>query len=243
MLSWLPTSLIHVLSNFAFYRNAEKMRIEPILVALGFRHVNEVDWSSSGGLDDFLSYRFVTGTVQGNAAEKTAPMKRLKVDDGSEVPEFIPAVDVDWLSSVACKTISKVEHDYRWYRCVSDGDEGPPADVPAIAPDVVDDIFVQELLWEGDCGALFTASDRSVIAIALSRLSKTVLTCYSKSADLIGLLVNEAEAFRVDTANTVKKVKRRKKLVFIAGKSTNITLNDVTSFCNRVAVASTHESE
>lgn len=87
------------------------MRMDPVLVTLAFYRVAKVVWSSSSGSDDFLSYYFVTGTVQGYRAEWIGPVKRQRVVDGPEVPDIAPVVDVNWLPGVARKTISKVEHD------------------------------------------------------------------------------------------------------------------------------------
>lgn len=98
--------------------------MHPILVALLFHCVAKVDWSSSSGSHDFLLYDFATRTVQGNSAERIAPVKRQKVDDGPVVPEAAPTVDINWLPSVAHKTVSGVEGNYQQYHGISDGDEG-----------------------------------------------------------------------------------------------------------------------
>lgn len=50
----LPTSLVNVLSKFRFYKCSERICMDPVLVALAFPRVTEVDWSSSGRTDDFV---------------------------------------------------------------------------------------------------------------------------------------------------------------------------------------------
>lgn len=86
MLLRLPTSLANVLSQFSFYKIAKQMRMNRVFVALAFHRVTEIDWSSSGGSDDFPSYGFVARTVQCYPAERLAPVKRQKVDDSLVVP-------------------------------------------------------------------------------------------------------------------------------------------------------------
>lgn len=39
--------------------------MDPVVIPLSFRHVFDIYWSSSGCSDNFLSYNFATGTVQG----------------------------------------------------------------------------------------------------------------------------------------------------------------------------------
>lgn len=60
--------------------------MDPVLVAIACYRVIEVDWSSSGGSDDFIAFKFAAGTVRGYLAEQTAAAKRLNVDDGLVVP-------------------------------------------------------------------------------------------------------------------------------------------------------------
>lgn len=72
MLFWLPAIMLNVLSQFAFYKLAERMDMNPILVSLAFYRVTEVERPQSGGSDDFVTYDFSMGTMQGSAAEKNA---------------------------------------------------------------------------------------------------------------------------------------------------------------------------
>lgn len=46
--------------------------------------------------------------MQGYSAERTAPKKRQKVDEGPMVPGFPPIVDVNWLPGVLLKPSSEV---------------------------------------------------------------------------------------------------------------------------------------
>lgn len=71
-------------------------------------------------------------------ADRIVPVKRQKDADNPMGTESASAVDVNYHSSVALKTISEVERDdWPWpYHGVNNGDEGMPADVPA---DVADD--------------------------------------------------------------------------------------------------------
>lgn len=66
-----------------------------VVVILAFYRVSEIDWSSSGGSDDFISYDFATGTVQRYPAERIAPVKRHKNDDGPIMFVPTPALDVN----------------------------------------------------------------------------------------------------------------------------------------------------
>lgn len=52
--------------------------MDPVLVALAFHRVTKVDWSSSGGLDDYLSYSYAMATLQVYPAEWIALVKRQK---------------------------------------------------------------------------------------------------------------------------------------------------------------------
>lgn len=61
---WLAP-LVHTVIYFGFYNVDEKMRMNPVLVALTFHRFTVIDRSSSGGSDDFDFYNFTTGTVQG----------------------------------------------------------------------------------------------------------------------------------------------------------------------------------
>lgn len=69
--------------------------MDPVLVPMAFHYMSEVDWSSSGGPNDFLSYYFATGTVKNYVVKRIAPVKRQNVDDGFLVSESTPAVDVN----------------------------------------------------------------------------------------------------------------------------------------------------
>lgn len=48
--------------------------------------MTNVDWSSSGGSEDFIVYDFSMGFVRVYLAENIAPVKRQEVDDGPMVP-------------------------------------------------------------------------------------------------------------------------------------------------------------
>lgn len=146
MLFRLPTVLIKLFRHPAFYRIAERMRMDPVVVRPGFHRVAKVGLSPSGGSDDFFLYEYATGTIQGLPAERTVPMKCQKVYDGPVRPESAPAVDVNWLSDVACKTIFEVNRDCRRNGGVSDGDEGTPDAVPAYIVHEVDYVFAQRAL-------------------------------------------------------------------------------------------------
>lgn len=165
---WLPTTFVNVISQFSFYRNAERIYMDPALVALKFHRAAEVDWSSSSSSGNFLSSDFAIGTVQGFLPERIAPMNRQNVDDAPVILGATPAIDVNGHPCVAHKPISEIEHDYRRCRVVSDGDESPPADVQAELVNYLDDIFAPEAFSEGDGGASATADQRSDIVTALA---------------------------------------------------------------------------
>lgn len=54
MLFWLLSPLVNVLRHFGFYKIAERMRMDPVLAALAFHQMTEVDCSSSGVQISFL---------------------------------------------------------------------------------------------------------------------------------------------------------------------------------------------
>lgn len=130
--------------------------------------MTEIDWSSSGISDDFVSYEVRTGTVQGYLDEKTEPVKLQKVDAGPVVPVMVRFIYLGRLRGVASKMISEVERDYRQYHAIIDGDAGQAADVPADEVDDLDEVLAQEALWERSGGPSFTADDRSVIVTAFA---------------------------------------------------------------------------
>lgn len=135
----LPTPIRNFLRHFGFYTVAERMRRDPALVVLALYRVTEIEWPISGDSGEFIAYDLATDTVQVYPAEKNAPVKRQKVDDGSVVPAMAPSVDVNWLPGVAPEKLSKVEFDYRRYIGRVDDDASQPA---GGAVDVVDDIDI-----------------------------------------------------------------------------------------------------
>lgn len=62
------------------------------------------------------------------------------------MPVVTPTVDMSWHHGMACKTFSIVEHDYRRYRVVADGNEGRLAEVTADVVNDPDYISAQEAL-------------------------------------------------------------------------------------------------
>lgn len=86
MLSWLAAFLVNIASKFWFYKIVKRMRMDPALVALAFQGVTEIYWSSPDSFNDFVSYDFAAGTVQGYPVEMITPVKRQKVDDSPLVP-------------------------------------------------------------------------------------------------------------------------------------------------------------
>lgn len=85
--------------------------MDPVLAVFAFNRVSEIDWLSPGGSKYFLSYNFGTATMQGYPAERIAPVKCRKVDDGAVVPELAPAVGFNWRSGASDRTISEVWRD------------------------------------------------------------------------------------------------------------------------------------
>lgn len=73
MLFWFPTLIWVVLSHLWFYKVAELVCSDPFLAALQLYCVTKIEWSSSGGQEDFVSFYFAPGTLQGYPAEKIAP--------------------------------------------------------------------------------------------------------------------------------------------------------------------------
>lgn len=53
MLSWLPNYYVNILGRFELDNIVEKMHLDPVLLAFAFYCLTEIDWSSSGGPDDF----------------------------------------------------------------------------------------------------------------------------------------------------------------------------------------------
>lgn len=68
-----------------------------------------------------------------------------------------------------------------------DFDAGQKYDVSANVMDNLDHMFVEESLWEGEFRSSFTADDRSVIAFALTQLSKKVHASGSDRANLLNV--------------------------------------------------------
>lgn len=87
------------------------MRMDPELVGLVFHRATKDDWASSCCLNAFFSYDFVTSIVQGYPSGRSAMVKRQRVDDGPKVTELAPSVDIIWLLSLACGTVSKDERN------------------------------------------------------------------------------------------------------------------------------------
>lgn len=87
--------------------------MDPVLLALAFHRVQEVNWCSSGGLDVFISCKFPTGSVHGYPAESVASAKCDKVDNGRVVPALVAAVYRNRSTGVARKSNSDAERNYR----------------------------------------------------------------------------------------------------------------------------------
>lgn len=64
MLFQLLNLLVNILCHFGFYKAPRKMRMDPVIVALAFHRVPEIDWSFPGDSDESVSYAFATCTVQ-----------------------------------------------------------------------------------------------------------------------------------------------------------------------------------
>lgn len=181
--------------------------------------------------------------MQAYQAGRTLQVKRQRADDGRVRPALASAVDVNRLPSTARKNISKVECDYRRYRGVTDGDEGLRADVQANVDEDLENVFAQEVLWEGDRRYPFTDGDCFVIDTASAWLSKTIRSSGSGQLDYVQHLPDEVEASRATTAKAGKQVYLQKELVSIAKKSVRNALNDVTSLRGRVTVAGNRKQE
>lgn len=95
MLSCLPFHLVIVLSHSCFCRIAEKVHMDHMRTDLSFHRMNEVDWASSEGSEEYLAYDLITSTVCSYSAEGPAPVDRQMVDYGPAVPVSSSAVDVD----------------------------------------------------------------------------------------------------------------------------------------------------
>lgn len=98
------------------------MHTDPTIAVFWFHRMTKIDWSSSGGSDDFVVYYFAADTVQGYTPERFAPVKRQKDDGGPAAAVMAYAVSVNWLPGVAFKIISEVDRDYRRYRGIVDVD-------------------------------------------------------------------------------------------------------------------------
>lgn len=53
MLFRFPCSSVNVLIHFGFYKIAEKIRTDSVILSLAFHHATGIDWYLSGGSDDF----------------------------------------------------------------------------------------------------------------------------------------------------------------------------------------------
>lgn len=136
-----------------------------LLVPLSFHRVTEIDWSSSNGLEDFVSYDLATGSAQGYPAQQIAPLKSKTFDDGPVTMVKAPATDVNRLLDVIRRTISGVARDYQQYRGLTDDDTGRVANVSV---DIVHGLHIklaQKALWTGDEGYSFTAEDLSATSV------------------------------------------------------------------------------
>lgn len=88
-----------------------------------------------------------------------------------------------------------------------DDDESLSGEVPAEVVHDIDDVFAQVALWETGSGSFFSASDRSVIAVASQRLSKTVPTSGAEFAHQIRKLLDDVEATRTTTTEANNEIK------------------------------------
>lgn len=237
------TYFLNVQGHFQFYKIAEKLHKEPVFISLPFQRVTEIDWSSSGRSDSYLSYDFVTGTVQAISAAWHAPVKRQKVDAGPMALVSIPAVDVSWFPGVACKTNSDIRRDYRWLCGINDGEKGLPAEVAANLVDDLGNISAQVALWEGHDGFRMTPDYKWATTTTMDQLSRTVPSSGSELVDVVRRLVEEDEVSHASLEKAVTEVNQKKKLAFIAKKSTNNTPNDVTKLRGWIADASTREAQ
>lgn len=83
MLFWLPTLLVDVFSHFGFDEIGERTHIDPMLKTATLPRLAKVDWFSSDISAKFFSYDLAKASAQGYPAERVAPLKREKVDDGA----------------------------------------------------------------------------------------------------------------------------------------------------------------
>lgn len=124
MLIRLPTPPWNILSHFGFYKIAERMHKDLVLVDLAFNYVTEIDRFSFGSSDDHVVYNFATDVVQVYPIEKTAPVRRQNTDDDPVALFMAPAVDVNRLPDVAHKPSSEGKRDYRRYRGIVKDEAG-----------------------------------------------------------------------------------------------------------------------
>lgn len=118
----------------------------PVLVAMPFYRMTEVDWSSSSDFVYCVAYYLPTSIVQGYPSEQIALLKRQKVDGGPVVIIMVPVVDLNWLLGVLRKMFSELQSDHRRYRGIVDADSEQPADVRAKTVHFLDDLFVLDEL-------------------------------------------------------------------------------------------------
>lgn len=105
--------------------------------------------------------------------------------------------------------------------------------------DDLDDVFAQKTLCDGDDWSCFAAENRSVIAIALVRLLKTVPLSKYDFPNLVTTLVDELQASQTSSINLIRDVKRQNRLVSEFKKSKKNALNNVASLRARVAAVGT----
>lgn len=84
------------------------MCTDPVLAALAFPRMSDVNWSLSEGPGEFLAYDFAMGTMHSYSVQTNAPVKTQMLDDGPAVPVLGPAVYVNWLSNITRKKTSDV---------------------------------------------------------------------------------------------------------------------------------------
>lgn len=224
-------------------QDCRTMQVNPVLAALASRRTAEVDWPLSEAPDDFLAYDLVTGEVCAYPAERLASVKLRKTDDGPVFPVLAPAVYFQWLPDTTWKTTSDIQSGYKRYLDVVKNVKGFPSEVPAEGFDDIDEVFSQEALSEAGGGPSFLAIDRSVIAAALQRVSKTFPTSGVESSNLTQSFFDYAEALRTAATKAHNGIERQERFVSVDKMFASDALNDVADLRECVAASCTSEME
>lgn len=79
--------------------------------------------------------------MSGYLSEKLAPIEWQKIEDSPVLPGMVPAVDVQWLPDMSCKTFLNVHGDYKHCLGIVDDDTGFLGEIRAKTVEDNDDVL------------------------------------------------------------------------------------------------------